>query len=289
MTQRLVATAAIAFLHSPLLLWLQDVWAGQGVAGAASSIVCPIVVASLLYLRRRDVAQLGHLASRFDRTGAVVMVLGGLLAAAAAVFQELLLLGASLPLSVYGYLAWTRGKQAVAPVTLPIVLLSFLAPLSESSAPSLAYGLQAASARVATWFLQLADLPSALDGVVITTGLTTNTVTQDCSGLSTLLALTLYGLVTGFVFRLDLRRSLVVLAVLLPLGLVVNAARIAFISWLLFRYGKATAEGPMHDGSGLMLFGVAYAISFFLALRLAQKQNSQSAPNAAADQSPTIA
>jgi exosortase len=286
---RLVASAAIAFLHSPMLVWLQEIWGGLGLAGAAASVATPAVVAGLLFLRREQVRALGTLAPSFDRFGAFVMVAGGLLAATGAVYQELLVLGFSLPLSVYGYLAWTRGRAVVAPLGLPIALLLFLMPLTESTAPGLAYGLQIASAEGATSLLQVLGFPTARAGVVITTGVTTNTVTQDCSGLSTLSALVLYGLVTSYVLRLNLRRSLLVLSVLLPLGLAVNAARIAFISYLLFEFGETTADGPLHNGSGYALFVFAYVVSFSLALRLAKTQTSHIPANTRTDQSPTVA
>ncbi len=287
--ERLVATAAIAFLHSPLLVWLQEIWGGFGLAGAAASIATLPVIAGLLFLRRDGVRTLNRLAPRFSKVGAAVMVGGGMLAAAAAVYQVLPVLGLSLPLCIAGYLIWTRGLRAVAPVLVPVGLLIFLTPLTEATAPGLGHALQIGSAQGATWLLELAGLPATLDGVVITTGVTTNTVTQECSGLATLTALLFYGLVTGYILRLNLARTGLVVGLLLPLSLAVNSARIAFISWLLFAYGEPVAEGPLHNGSGYALFALAYGVSFYVALRLARTQTSQRPAKAITDQSPTAA
>lgn len=204
-------------------------------------------------------------------------------------FQELMLLGLSLPISVFGYLAWTRGVRRVLPLAVPIAMLAFLVPVTQATLPSFSHSLQLLSAEGATAMLQLAGLPATRAGVVITTGITTNTVTQDCSGLATLQALLLYGLVMGFVFRLNARRLAAMVGVLLVLSLAVNAARVAFISWLLYTHGVEVAEGPLHNGSGYVLFAVAYSVSFALTLRLAKTQPTQSKMNAMIDQSPVSA
>jgi exosortase len=248
------------------------------------------VIAGLVYLRREEVGEiLSNLAPRFSRVGAGVLLCGGGLAASAALLQEPVLLGLSFPLSLYGYLVWTRGTRAVAPLATPVLLLLFLIPVSQVQTGGMSAALQLASAGLATELLTGLGFPSVREGVVITTGLTTNTVTEACSGMSTLLALVLYGLVAGYIVRLSARRIGVVLAVLLPLALVVNSVRIAFISWLLYRYGEAVAEGPLHDGSGYLLFAVAYAVSMALCFRLAKAQRPQRSAKTASQRSPTHA
>lgn len=269
-----IRAALILFLlalHAPLFLWLARIWWELGMAVASLSILISPVIAGLLYLRRRDLGPLRRPRALAQPQGLWMMGAGALLALVAALLELRFLQGISLPLCVHGYLVWTRGHEASRPAVMPTWLLVFLVPWSYGKISQLSEPLQVASAQIGTWILQVAGYPSVLQGTVIHTGITTNHVNESCSGIATLSALVLYGLVFAYIFRLRPRHALWITVALLPTALLANGARVAFISYLLYEYGEEVANGPMHNGSGHVLFALTYA-SLFLVMRLLKKR-----------------
>ena len=142
------------------------------------------------------------------------------------------------------------------------------------------------SALTAEVILQTLDFPTVRDGFVIVTGDTMNTVTEDCSGMASMSALLLYAMVFAYVFQLEIRRASLLMVAILPMALLANAARIAFISYLLYSHGQEVADGPLHEGSGYVLFGVMYTLLFFMTKRQAIHPPAQSKPKARTQSSP---
>lgn len=282
---RLLAATALCILHAPLMAYLRHLWRVEGLS-VAQSLVTPLVIAGLLYLRRDALVRLGTLAARPDPWGLALMLMGALVAAGAALAGSILPLALSAPICAHGYLAWTRGREVTSPLAIPIYLLIFLIPGTSPELVSLSHGLQIAAAQIATWVLQGGLLPTFRDGIVVVTGATTNTVTQDCSGMATFGTLVLYALVFSYVMRLPAAATLKSVLVLLPLALVANGLRVAFISYLLYAYGEGVAEGPLHDGTGVAIFVGCYALLFVL-MRAWSAPASHTSPKSASHQRPT--
>lgn len=273
---RSLAAGALIALHLPFLFWLRDLWFGLGVGGSAASAITPIITLGLLYLRRHELKGLAQPQDKFSPPGAGIMLAGVALALTAIFRDEIIWMALSVPICLHGYWTWTRGHERVQFIILPIYALIFLVPGTYGELHEVSFFLQTASAQVATWMLQVSTLPSALEGVIITTGITTNHVTEECSGMSTMSALLLYGMVSGYIFRLNFRNVVSLIGLLLPAALLANGARVAVISALLYFYGEEVANGPWHNGSGYILFGMTY-ISLFGIMRLLKTRQERNA------------
>lgn len=271
--ERLLVGSLLVLLHTPLLTWLRDLWSAQGLS-VAQSIVTPFVIAGLLYMRRDSLKGLSRPLEVADPLGWWWMLPGAAFAVLAALSDVAAVLALSAPLCAHGYLVWTRGRERVAQFVQPLYLMLFLVPGTYGELGRVSYYLQLAAAQVATWVLQLLSLPTWRDGVVVVTGATTNTVTEDCSGMATFVALALYALVFGLLARMRVRDMVKVLSGLMPVAMLANGLRVAVISVLLYHYGEDVANGPWHNGVGYILFGLCY-VWLFLAIQTLSASKSQ--------------
>ncbi|MEL6177452.1 MAG: exosortase/archaeosortase family protein [Myxococcota bacterium] len=268
--RHMAALSTIALLHAPLLHWLRRLWTLSPIDEVMLSMFTPVVIAGLLYLRRDAVRALNDTTDADQRSGLVLLAASLLIAFISVLTGSIVPLAFSAPMSIHGYLTWTRGSERVRPLLIPIYLVIFLVPGTYGELADASIVLQYASAHTATMLLQLIGLPSWCDGIVIITGNTTNHVTEACSGMSTLTTLMVYGLVFGDILKVRPRHLVVSLVSILVLALLANASRIAAISTMLFWYGEEVANGPMHNGVGYIAFGCAYALLFVLMRRFAR-------------------
>ena len=118
-----------------------------------------------------------------------------------------------------------------------------------------------------------------LSGVTVYTPEFYVRVDDTCSGLHSVASLLMLGVVAAHLFPMSGRRQALVLALVLPLGLLANALRIASLVPVGLVAGRGAAAGLWHDLSAVACFALAYAALFAFARRLAR--------SAAAAQSPT--
>ncbi|MBH24636.1 MAG: hypothetical protein CMH57_09335 [Myxococcales bacterium] len=275
--RHLIAVSVIALLHAPLLHWLRQLWYESPIDEVLLSMFTPWVIAGLLYLRRDAVRALGDDVTREQRSGLILLMASLMIALYSVLTHSIVPLAVSAPMSVHGYLTWTRGSPRVQPLLIPIYLLVFLIPGTYGELGGFSVVLQKTSAEVATQLLQLIGLPSLREGFLIKIGNTTNHVTEACSGMSTLTTLIVYGLVFGYILKLQHRQVLYSLAAILALALLANSSRIAAISYMLYWHGEEVANGPLHNGVGYVAFGLAYLALFLLMRRFsAQRRPSGS-------------
>ncbi len=281
-----LSAGALAVSHAPFGLWLAALWEAQGFV-AVQSIITPFIIAGLIYLRRGELSALRSPSGFVDgrwRWGVGLSVAVAVASTAAGVPSWMAI---SAPLGVWSHLRWTRRAEAVEPFAIPVALLIFLVPANYSGLWQLSLQLQVIAAQIATWSLQWAALPAFRDGVVVVTGATCNAVTDSCSGMSTFTALFFYALVFGFIFRLRVRETAVVVLTLLPLVLLTNGLRVALISWLLYTWGEGVANGPLHDGSGIVIYGLSFGVLLALMRHFNARRSAQSSAKIAIQPSPT--
>jgi len=102
-------------------------------------------------------------------------------------------------------------------------------------------------------------------------------VDDTCSGLQSACALLMLALVAGHLRRVPPLRTLLLVAAVLPLGLLVNGARIAFLLLVGVFLGIEWAEGLTHDLSAVVFFAAAYVGIFWAARRLAAPRRADQA------------
>lgn len=264
-SRRLIA-ALIAASTLPYLVAMLSWWRANAIGMVAFSLMMPLVAAAGCLLVRRDTASEPAEIADHDLARpslALGAVSGGALAAAASALlvQQPILGALGLWLAAAAIPGWLGPPSAVTRYALPLSPLLLTAPLTSDWPARFEALLQRLSAATAELWLNLLGLPASREaGVVVVTPGFRNVVDDTCSGVDTFTALALYALLLGLLFRLPRGRLLIVMALTLPMALLANGARVAWISVLGERGGAELAMGTMHDVSGYVVFAIAYAL-----------------------------
>ena len=260
---------------APYGLWLLRTWRTLDLEHTLTRLLCLPVAAGLAWLARAR----WLVAPAPDRRGWLLVAAAlGLHAAGLAVGLPVLS-GLALPPLLVGAAAVTRGPATARHLVLPAAFLVFLLPLPWLLQPTCALPSQRASAAVAYALLLPTGLDVMLSGVTVYTPEFYVRVDDTCSGLHSVASLLMLGVVAAHLFPMSGRRQALVLALVLPLGLLANALRIASLVPVGLVAGRGAAAGLWHDLSAVACFALAYAALFAFARRLAR--------SAAAAQSPT--
>ncbi|HJY77449.1 MAG TPA: VPLPA-CTERM-specific exosortase XrtD [Burkholderiales bacterium] len=252
-----VCAVALGLLFLPPLQRLYGLWMTR--EEYSFGVLVPFIAAFLLWQRRGELA-----ATRFEASWLGVGVLGAGLA--------LGLLGRISTLdtlSQYAFLVCLAGvvlafvgRRALRIVAAPLAMLAFMLPLPELLLRELSGTLQLWSSELGAWLIRLAGMSVYLEGNVIDLGAMKLQVVEACSGLRYLLPLLTLGFITAYFFRAPLWQRALLVASAAPITLLMNSARIALIGLTAEHFGRAAAEGFLHDFEGWAVFMTCMAVLF---------------------------
>jgi exosortase D (VPLPA-CTERM-specific) len=255
----LLAAAALGLglAFRPALAGLYATWMSR--EEYSFGILVPFIAAFLLWQRRDRLA-----ATRFEPSWAGVGVLaaGLVLGAVAHVATATNLAQYAFVVSLAGVAFAAAGRHAFAVVAAPLAMLAFMLPLPELLLGELSRVLQLFSSQLGVWLIRLAGVSVYLEGNVIDLGTMKLQVVEACSGLRYLLPLLTLGCITAFFFRAQLWQRALLVASTVPITLLMNSARIALIGVTVEHFGRAAAEGLLHDFEGWAVFMTCMAVLF---------------------------
>lgn len=162
------------------------------------------------------------------------------------------MVGAAAALVVYA-----RGWRQVPHWGLPLTLCVLAIPLPAVIVNSVSFPLQLRASQLGAELLHARHVPVLLAGNIIHLPGRSLFVTEACSGLRSLTALTALGvLVGGLWLRSAWTRSILV-ACAFPIAIVLNGVRIFLSGFLVYFVSPGLAEGMLHYTQGTAIFIVA--------------------------------
>ncbi|MDD4356222.1 MAG: VPLPA-CTERM-specific exosortase XrtD [Smithellaceae bacterium] len=150
----------------------------------------------------------------------------------------------------------------------PLLILAFIVPLPPFVNQMLTFNLKIAASTLSVMMLRLAGVSVLQEGNIIDLGITQLQMVDACSGLRYFMPLILMSLLLGLFFCRRFWQKAVLLVIVLPLSIAVNALRV-FATGMLHVWGHSElAESFFHDLSGLVIFLLAGAILFGFAMAM---------------------
>ena len=236
----------------PVLRWLAHVWL-TSVYDAHGGLV-PLIFAVMLIAKRHELTTLKIKPS----VAGFVLVVPGMVLLLAGVRMDLnMAMGIALIVTLTGLIWCLWGRAALVWTAFPLLFLLLMLPLNYPLEIFAGFPLRLLATKLTVGLLKLTGLAVTAQGTLITTEHFRVAIESPCSGIKTLSALLLVGLVLAYFVHRRWTDRLVIIMLLAPVAVVTNAVRNYCITLLGHYYGRATAMGFLHSFSGLVVFFLA--------------------------------
>jgi exosortase C (VPDSG-CTERM-specific) len=156
------------------------------------------------------------------------------------------------------------GRRWMAAAAFPFAFLFFLIPLPDGAVDWLETASKLASAEAANLFFNMSGTPALRDGTVFALPGITIQVAQECSGIRSSWVLFITSLLAAHLFLKKPWRRSVLVAAVIPLGIVRNGFRILVIALLCVHVGPEMIHSAVHRRGGPLFFGLSLVPLFLL-------------------------
>jgi len=235
----------------------------QRVAADDDSLIRVVLVsifAALILLRPKPERELHPEPGRFrfprlhGPAVSLAMGIGGaLLSLAGTIFGVHQFEWLGIILLLYACLRWALPEQFRRDVIIAVFLLYWMHPIPGQVFGKLQLWMQLMSVQGAQALLYCFNVPVWAEGFYLRTGLLTLGVPEACSGMRTIVTVTLCTLGVGFLFRLRWFESVILLLAGAVQVLAFNVIRVATVVILAPRMPREWAETVLHDTLGFFL------------------------------------
>jgi exosortase C (VPDSG-CTERM-specific) len=157
------------------------------------------------------------------------------------------------------------GRDWMRSAAFPLAYLIFMVPIPDSIRDALELASKSASAEVANLLFHLSGTPFLRDGAVFQLPNITIQVAQECSGIRSSLVLLMTSILAANLFLKTSWRRIVLVAFVIPLGILRNGFRILVIGLLCANIGPQMIHSPIHSRGGPLFFMLSL-IPFLLLL-----------------------
>ncbi len=164
----------------------------------------------------------------------------------------------SFVIAMVGALWTLGGTNLLRQLWFPIFLLLFMIRIPTFIYTQITFPLQLLASRVAEVLLTLIGIPVLRDGNILELPSQRLSVVEACSGIRSLMSLSLLSLVYGYLFDSKKWVRWVLLALSAPIAITANALRVT-MTGIMSEIDKSLAEGLYHSAEGFIMWGVAVA------------------------------
>jgi exosortase len=156
------------------------------------------------------------------------------------------------------------GSKWMAAAAFPVAFLVFMVPLPDAAVNWLRIASVRASASAAQLLFSISGVPVSQDGVVLSIPGLTLEVAKECSGIHSSWVLFISSLLTSHLFLRTRWRRIVLVAFVIPLGILRNGFRILVIGLLGVYVGPYMVDSPIHHHGGPLFFALSLIPLFIL-------------------------
>lgn len=270
--QRMRVGGCVGYLILLMLLFFQPLsrlmlYAAQNNLNSHILLI-PLISGYMLYIERR------RLPTRFQKStgGTVVMGVVGFAAVAAAIgWGGNLSFNDALALMALAFVSFVAaggflflGSQWMVAAAFPIAFLVFMIPLPDAAVNWLENASILASAEAAALYFNIVGTPMVRHGTVFELPGIVLQVVQECSGIRSSWVLFISSLLASHAFLRTRWRRIVLVAFVIPLGIMRNGFRILVIGLLCVHVGPHMIHSPIHRRGGPLFFALSLIPLFLM-------------------------
>jgi exosortase C (VPDSG-CTERM-specific) len=230
--------------------------------------IVPLATAYLLFVRGERSPQ----PYRSSMAGTIALAAAGLAAVAAwAVWREGLSANDHLTLLVLAYVLFIAaggflflGSSWMRSAAFPMAFLMFMVPLPDAAVYWIERGLVLASADASAFLFNVTGTPMYREGTILALPGIVLEVAQECSGIRSTWILFITSVLASHLFLHSSWRRVLLVAFIIPLGIVRNGFRILTIGLLCVHVGPHMIDSVIHHRGGPIFFALSLIPLFLL-------------------------
>lgn len=164
--------------------------------------------------------------------------------------------------SLFGLVWFCLGNGVIRVLAFPIVFLLFMIPVPYSLMSLVSMPLQLMATRISAALIGYCSIPVYREGNMLNFVNTRLEVAEACSGIRSIMSLTMLSLVFCYFSKDGWWRKVLLVGVAIPIALAANIVRVTGTGILAHFYGDRVAKGFLHEFSGLAIFALGFALLF---------------------------
>lgn len=225
------------------------------------AFIVPLVTLYFVW-QRKSALQLARVSTSFLGGGLLAVSLLAYVASSAGgvVFPARVAMVASL----FGLVWFCLGKDFIQKLAFPIAFLIFMVPVPYSLISLVSLPLQLMATDVSAAIIGSCSIPVYREGNMLYFMQTQLEVAEACSGIRSIMSLTMISFVFCFLSRAGWWRKALLVIAAVPIAIAANIFRVAGTGVLAHFYGDRVARGFLHEFSGIAIFVFGFALLFAL-------------------------
>ena len=221
----------------------------------------PVIVAYLIWTKKERLRALSPLPSLW---GIPILLLGLSMYLVGTIGAEWFLKRASLIIVLGGVVLYLYGKAYFRLLLFPLLFLMFMVPLPAIIYSGLAFKLQLFVSIVSTKLIALAGIPIFREGNILYVSSGPLAVEEACSGMRSIMALLALSALFAYLMYDSRLKQWILVVSALPIAVITNIIRVTTTGIVAHYWGKAFAEGILHESFGWLVFVIAFVLLFLL-------------------------
>ena len=259
--QVLLILAGFFLLYHHAMATLLSDWSTN--PNFSHGFLIPFICGYMIWYKKNEIALVEPTPSNW---GLIILFFGMFLHLAGHVGAEQFLMRFSMVITLSGIVIYCWGGEVFKQVFIPLAYLVIMIPIPSILWNKIAFPLQLIAAKFSSEMIYFIGIPVFREGNILHLTNTSLEVVDACSGLRSLTSLLALTGVFAFLAPLSGFKKWILFLSAIPIAVLVNVIRLTITAAMAAWISPDTANGFLHDMSGLIIFGFALVLVYLVYL-----------------------